>query len=316
MALLAVGLLLFEVTRSDGDAVVSVEQEAVVAMLEDVTDAETETAAASSTIVAPSADADATFPAIVDSAVRDAEDRAFPLPVTFEILEVIPHDTGAFTQGLELSDGRLFESTGLVGESSIRELDPDSGDVLRQVDVDEVFAEGLTVFEDEDGSPDTAIQLTWQNGVAYRYDAQTFELLETYEYNTEGWGLCHDLMSDQLVMSDGTSTLYIRDPQDFSLIRSIDVSYAGVPVSLLNELECVGGRVWSNIWKSSLIIEIDIDDGVVTSVVDATALTPEGYLGSSSDVLNGIAFDESNGTFLVTGKRWPVLYRVRFIADG
>ena len=229
---------------------------------------------------------------------------------------MIDHDTNAFTQGLELSDGRLFESTGLVGESSIRELDPGSGDVLRQVDVDDVFAEGLTVFEDENGSPDTAIQLTWQNGVAYRYDAQTFELLETYEYDTEGWGLCHDLLSDQLVMSDGTSTLYIRDPQDFSLIRSIDVSYAGVPISLLNELECVEGRVWSNIWKSSLIVEIDIADGVVTSVVDATALTPEGYLGSSSDVLNGIAFDETDGTFLVTGKRWPVIYRLRLTADG
>lgn len=303
--------------RTDTSTVESTqEQAAVIAALEAVPNSAGTARSASETIAPPSPDAQDDFPAIIDSAVRDVQAREFPTSVGFEIVEAIPHDTEAYTQGLELSDGRLFESTGLVGASSIREIDPATGEVLRITDVDDVFAEGLTVFESADGTPDTALQLTWQNGTAYRYDAETFAVLETYAYDTQGWGLCHDLATDQLVMSDGTSTLQIRDVDDFSVIRTVDVTFSGVPIAELNELECVGGRVWSNIWKSSLIIEIDPTNGMVTSVLNAQSLTPEGYAGRTGDVLNGIAYDAQDGTYLITGKRWPVIYRVRFITDG
>ncbi len=309
MVLAAAAFALFWDRGTESQVVSFEEQAAVLEALETAP-------ATEATIAPPAADEPDDFPAIVDSAVRDVDEREFPLQVTFEIVETIPHDTEAFTQGLELSNGRLFESTGLIGASSIRELDPSTGEVLRITNVAEVFAEGLTVLEGPNGEPDTAIQLTWQDGVAYRYDAENFQLLDTYAYDTQGWGLCHDLETDQLVMSDGTSTLQIRDVDDFALIRTVDVTFSGIPVAELNELECVGGRVWSNIWKSSLIIEIDPADGTVTSVLNARSLTPDGYAGRSDDVLNGIAYDPSDDTYLLTGKRWPVVYRVRLTTDG
>lgn len=259
------------------------------------------------TIDPPSPDAQDDFPAIVDSAVKDPDLRLEPAAASFEILEVIPHDTGAFTQGLEIFDDRLFESTGLVGQSSIRELDLDSGAVLRNTAVDNVFAEGLTILGD------TAIQLTWQDGVAFRYDTETFEQTETYTYEGEGWGLCHD--DEQLVMSDGSPTLQFRDPGTFELRSTVDVTFAGVPVDELNELECVDGTVWANIWRSSLIVEIDPGTGAVLTVLNAATLTPPEVAGSSSAVLNGIAFDPTDGTFLLTGKLWPSIYRVRLTID-
>jgi len=251
----------------------------------------------------PSPDAPDDFPAITDSAVREPASRNTPRGATFEIIETIPHDTGAYTQGLEIANDRLFESTGLRGASSIREVDIETGEVVRIVAVDEVFAEGLTIVDD------TAIQLTWKAGVAYRYDLETFERIDTYTYEGEGWGLCDD--GERLVMSNGTPTLQFRDRDDFSLLGTVEVRYDNVPVDELNELECVDGRVWSNIWRSSLIIEIDPTSGGVTTVLNARSLTPPSVEGSSSSVLNGIAFDPANDTFLLTGKQWPTMYRVR-----
>lgn len=273
-----------------------VNQQAVLTELEAV-------AEVTEPITPPAVDAPDDFPAIIDSAVRDPETSSIPVGADFEIVEEIPHDTSAFTQGLELTNGRLFESTGLVGESTIREVDPVNGSVLRSVDVDGVFAEGLTIVDD------TAIQLTWQDNEAYRYDIDTFELLATYTYDGQGWGLCD--LGDQLVMSDGSPTLQFRDRDTFDLISTVDVKYNNSPVEELNELECVNGRVWSNIWQSSLIIEIDPQSGQVTTVLNGRALTPTEVEGSTSKVLNGIAHDATNGTFLLTGKQWPTMYRVR-----
>lgn len=254
-------------------------------------------------IAPPSPNAPDDFPAIVDSAVRDPSTRLTPAGATFEIIETIPHDTNAFTQGLEIHDGRLFESTGLIGDSSIRELDLSTGSIIRSVPVADVFAEGLTVLGD------TTIQITWQNGEAYRYDTDTFTRIDTYTYDGEGWGVCDD--GDRLIMSDGSPTLQFRDPFDFELLSTIEVRFGNTPVDELNELECVGGNVWANIWKSSLIIEIDPETGNVVTVLNARSLTPLSVEGSSSNVLNGIAYDPADGTFLLTGKRWPTIYRVR-----
>jgi glutaminyl-peptide cyclotransferase len=244
-----------------------------------------------------------TFPAIQDSAVRDPDERIEPRSGTITVLDTIPHDTGAFTQGLEFDGDRLYESTGLVGSSTLRELDPATGTTLRSIAVDDVFAEGLTIVDGD------AIQLTWRAGEAYRYDVETFELLETHTYDGEGWGLCDS--GDELHMSDGTPTLSTRDTTTFELLRTVEVTFNGAPVERINELECVGDSVWANIWQTPLIIEIDPTSGVVLTVLDATELRPESTTDNSGAVLNGIAFDATTDTFLLSGKLWPVTYRVQ-----
>lgn len=259
----------------------------------------------------PAADAPNDFPAIVDNALRDIDDREIPINVGFEIIETLEHDTAAFTQGFEISNGRLFESTGLVGQSTVRELDPETGNVIRSADVPDVFGEGITVIEDTD--QDTAILLTWQDEIAFRYDVETFEVIESFTYEGQGWGICHD--GDRLVMSNGSDQLQFRDADTFELLSTVDVTLSGAPVQLINELECVEEAVWANIWQSSLIIQIDPSDGNVTRVLNARALTPEVAEGSNDDVLNGIAFDPDDGSYLLTGKRWPVTYRVRLFDD-
>jgi len=295
--LAGIAVVVFATLRDDR----TTEQDTVLTDLTGI--AESPATAPEAPIDPPSPDAEADFPAIVDSAVKDPEQRTEPVAASYEILEVIPHDTSAFTQGLEISNGRLFESTGLVGRSSIRELDIDTGEVLRSTAVDDVFAEGLTVLDD------TALQLTWQDGVAYRYDTETFERIATYTYEGEGWGLCHD--DDQLVMSNGTPTLQFRDPDTFALVSTIEVTYAGAPVDQLNELECVGGTVWANIWKSLLIIEISPTTGQVLTVLNAATLAPPEVANDASAVLNGIAYDPADDTFLLTGKLWPSMFRVQ-----
>lgn len=273
---------------------------------------DTSTAAtADETIEGPAEGAPDDFPAIVDNALRNVDEREIPIDVGFEILETLEHDTAAFTQGFEISNGRLFESTGLVGQSTIRELEPDTGAVIRSTDVPDVFAEGITVVEDPAG--DTAIQLTWQDEIAFRYDLETFDVIGSYEYEGQGWGICHD--GDRLVMSNGSDRLQFRDADTFELVSEVEVTLSGAPVQLINELECVDEAVWANIWQSSLIIQIDPSDGVVTRVLNARALTPAVAEGSNSNVLNGIAFDPADGTYLLTGKRWPVTYRVQLF-DG
>lgn len=230
---------------------------------------------------------------------------AGPTVASFEIVETIPHDTGAFTQGLEIADGRLFESTGLVGESSIRELDLNSGEVLRNTAVPQVFGEGLTIVGD------TAIQITWQDGIAFRYDLDTFDVVESYTYEGQGWGLClASEGSGNLVMSDGSSTLEFRDPDSFESLGSVEVLLDGTPIVNLNELECVGNTVWANIWLSGLVVEIDPATGDVLTVLDIESLRPESTESDNGAVWNGLAWDPSDGTLLVTGKRWPTIYRL------
>lgn len=225
-----------------------------------------------------------------------------------EIIAEYPHDTSAFTQGLELHDGYLYESTGLRGESSLREVILESGEVLRILPLaNRYFAEGLTVVDD------TLIQLTWQAGVAFRYDIDTFDVIAEYTYPTQGWGLCFD--GDSLYMSDGSATLFRRDPDSFALLEEIPVTLRGAPVVRLNELECVGDSVYANVWQEDQIVEIDKDSGNVVRNIDASnlraELDPEESRGI--DVLNGIAYNPDTDTFYVTGKWWPSLFEVRFV---
>jgi glutaminyl-peptide cyclotransferase len=220
------------------------------------------------------------------------------------VLAELTHDRDAFTQGLELGpDGTLYEGTGLEGRSQLRELDPATGAVRRAVPLPRaVFGEGITLVGDR------IWQLTWRNGVVLEWDRTNLRLLREVQMDGEGWGLCRD--GDRLVRSDGTDRLRFHDPVTFAETGSVAVTLAGEAVSRLNELECVDGQVWANIWRTDRIVRIDPADGQVTAVVDAAGLLdPTERAGT--DVLNGIAA-LGDGEFLITGKLWPTAFRVRF----
>lgn len=215
-----------------------------------------------------------------------------------------PHDTSAFTQGLEFDGPRLYESRGLYGESAITEIDPQTGEVVRSTALDDrYFAEGATILDGQ------LFQITWRESTAFVYDPATFEVVGQRTYTTEGWGICD--RAGELVMSDGTPTLTFRDPATFAPLRTVEVTRDGVPVDELNELECVGGRVWANVWQTDEIVVIDPADGQVVSTVDASGLLTEEER-READVLNGIAYDGLTDTWLLTGKLWPWMFEVEF----
>ncbi|MPZ15299.1 MAG: glutaminyl-peptide cyclotransferase [Chloroflexi bacterium] len=222
-----------------------------------------------------------------------------------EVLSILPHDASAFTQGLLMHEGLLYESTGLHGQSSLRAVDRESGNVLQIVDLEpKLFGEGLAQVADR------LIQLTWQEGVALVYDLASLQRVSAFSYAGEGWGLCYD--GKQLVMSDGSSTLSFRDPDSFEVRRTVTVKLDGLPLDRLNELECVGDDVYANVWLTDTIVRIEAQSGRVEAVIDASGLlSPVERRGV--DVLNGIAYDPQSQTFLVTGKLWPSLFEVHFV---
>ncbi|NIR39860.1 MAG: glutaminyl-peptide cyclotransferase [Actinobacteria bacterium] len=223
---------------------------------------------------------------------------------TVEIVRELPHDPQAFTQGLELFEGRLFESTGR--ESTLRELDPATGEVVALVTLEQpLFGEGLTVIDGE------IIQLTWRDGRALRWDVDTLEPVGEFGYAGEGWGIC--ALGDELVMSDGTPVLTRRDPVTFAPLDTVTVRRDGEPVALLNELECLDdGTILANVWKADEIVMIDPASGAVVGTVDASVLRETVNPTSASDVLNGIA-DLGDGTFLLGGKNWDRHFVVRLV---
>lgn len=231
------------------------------------------------------------------------------------VIRRLPHDPGAFTQGLQVhADGRLFESTGLNGHSTVRQVALDSGEVQRSFSVDRnYFAEGLTIVGDR------LIQLTWQSGRAFEYDLETFALRREFEYDGEGWGLCLQDAEQaagpgpRLVMSDGSSTLTFRDPDSFEQTGAVQVRRGRRGVSRLNELECVGDAVYANVWQTDEIVRIDPSTGRVTATIDASGLlTAQDRSEHDVDVLNGIAYLPDSEHFLITGKRWPAMFEVVF----
>jgi glutamine cyclotransferase len=222
-----------------------------------------------------------------------------------QVLARVPHDPTAFTEGLELDHGILYEATGLVGQSQLREVDPATGAVRRAVTLSgQLFGEGITVVRDH------IWQLTWQNGVALEWDRATLTLRRELSFTGEGWGLCYDGV--RLVRSDGTDRLLFHDPVTFAESGSVAVTLRGMPVTQLNELECVDGQVWANVWQTDQIVRIDPASGQVTAVVDATNLHDPKLRTNPDAVLNGIAA-VGKDEFLLTGKLWPVSFLVRFV---
>ncbi|HEY7214555.1 MAG TPA: glutaminyl-peptide cyclotransferase [Thermoanaerobaculia bacterium] len=221
-----------------------------------------------------------------------------------KVLSVRPHDAAAYTQGLLLRGGALYESTGLYGSSSLREVNPQTGEVQRNVSIPaSYFAEGLALVGER------LIQLTWKEQKAFLYKRADFQPMGELRYDGEGWGLCFD--GRRLVMSDGSDRLTFRDPQTFAVLGEVHVALDGRPVDQLNELECVEGTVYANVWQTDDIMRIDAISGRVTAVIDASGLlTPAER--RRADVLNGIAWDPVKKTFLITGKLWPKMFEVKF----
>jgi glutamine cyclotransferase len=229
--------------------------------------------------------------------------------MTYEVVHAYPHDAQAFTQGLVYWDGFLYESTGLYGESSLRKVEVDTGRVVMQVDLPpQYFAEGLTLWEDQ------LIQLTWQEGTGFIYNASDFSQTGQFTYPTEGWGLTHD--GERLILSDGSDVLYFLDPDTYAFMDSVSVSFEGEGVTRLNELEFIDGQVFANIWQKNQIVRIDPESGEVIGWIDLTGILPDDARRPETDVLNGIACDAKNNRLFITGKLWPFLYEIRLIPVG
>jgi len=225
---------------------------------------------------------------------------------SYQVLESYPHDPSAFTQGLAFSGRVLYESTGLYGESSLRKVDLRTGRVTQRLDLeDEHFAEGITLWRDR------IIQLTWRSGVVFIYDALSFERLKTLPYPYEGWGITTD--GENLIVSDGSEIIRFLDPLDLSEKRRIEVQVAGRKIDRLNELEYAQGKIYANVWYEDLIVVIDPESGGLLGWIDLGGLDDPGKGGEN--VLNGIAYDGESGTFLVTGKRWHRIYRIKVLEE-
>lgn len=222
----------------------------------------------------------------------------------YQIVNIFPHDSNAFTQGLILMDGKLVESTGQEGFSSLRRVDLESGRVLKKVDVPvPYFAEGLAALNGK------LYQLTWQHNIGFIYDAQTFDRLGQFNYQGEGWGLTTDGQS--LILSDGTPQIRFIDPAGFRVTRSITVTDGSAQVRELNELEYVKGEIYANVWHDNRIAAIDPQSGHVKAWIDLNGLMPEGELQDPEAVLNGIAYDQSSDKLIVTGKLWPRVFEIK-----
>lgn len=222
-----------------------------------------------------------------------------------EIMGTRPHDPTAFTQGLIYHNGFLYESTGLYGSSSLRQVNPQTGETIQQHTLEaSYFGEGLERVENR------LIQLTWREQTAFVYDLDNFTVLQTFTYEGEGWGLCYDGV--KLYMSNGSDRLTVRHPETFAVQAEIAVTQAGQPVARLNELECVGGTIFANIWQTDRIVQIDKTSGQVIAVIDAAGLLTAAEQ-AQADVLNGIVYLPESDTFLITGKLWPWVFEVIFI---
>ena len=225
---------------------------------------------------------------------------------TYEVVNTYPHDPTAFTQGLAFADGFLYEGTGILGESSLRRVALETGEVLQVHKLaDEFFGEGIALCQDK------IIQLTWQSRTAFVYDRETFEPAGQFLYPGEGWGIAYD--GTRLIMSDGTAVLRFRNPETFEETGHVTVMDKGSPVTRLNELEYVSGEVYANVWKTDRIARIDPGTGNVLGWIDLTGLLSAADRTLTADVLNGIAYDAESNRLFVTGKRWPKLFQINVV---
>ncbi len=225
----------------------------------------------------------------------------------YRVVKTLPHDRGAWTQGLVYLDGVFYESSGLAGQSSLRKVDVETGKVLQRHEVGgNYFAEGLSDWKN------TLVQLTWKHGVAFVYDRATFRRLRELRFTGEGWGLTRT--DTQLVLSDGTPTLRLLNPETFAVNSRVQVHDETGPIAGLNELEMVKGTLYANVWTTDRIAMIDQASGRVTGYIDLHGLLPA-VERNRVDVLNGIAYDAKGDRLFVTGKWWPNVYQIQVVKN-
>ena len=224
-----------------------------------------------------------------------------------KIVNTYPHDKKAYTQGLFYDNGVMYEGTGQrKGESSLRKVRFETGELISILNLDaKYFGEGITAFKDK------IIQLTWTSRTGFVYDKNSFKLITTLQYPTQGWGITTD--GKKLIMSDGTQTIHFLDPEYFNEIGKIEVYDHEGQVNSLNELEYINGLVFANIYQSEEIIAFDPETGKVLKRIDCRKIIPKGFQGEQDNVLNGIAYDKNNDRIFITGKRWPSLFEVKFV---
>ncbi|MGR9052065.1 MAG: glutaminyl-peptide cyclotransferase [Gammaproteobacteria bacterium] len=232
-------------------------------------------------------------------AVKSAQ---LPENLSYEIIGRLVHDPEAFTQGLLLYQGKLYESTGLWGQSSLRELDR-KGNITRSVGLSRyTFGEGLAMIGGK------LVQLTWKSGQAFIYRPDSLQLIGQFDYTGEGWGAT--TVEGYLVVSDGSSRLRFLEPKRFETVRSLTVRLGPEPLSGLNELEYAQGLIFANVWPSDFIVAIDPENGRVVARLDLADLYPSAERPSDDAVLNGIAYDADRNIWLVTGKNWPYIFEI------
>ena len=240
-----------------------------------------------------------------DIATDTNSSRVIPF-YSYKVVHIYPHDRNALTQGLVYENGFLYEGTGLYGHSTLRKVELSTGDVIQIREISaQFFGEGVTICENR------LIQLTWQSNIGLVYDKNTLELLQTFSYPTEGWGITYD--GEHLIMSDGTSTLHFLDPYTFKKTGQIEVFDNKGPVNGINELEYVKGEIYANIWQTDYIARISPETGRVIAWIDLKGLLTSEDLSKPVDVLNGIAYDKKDDRLFVTGKFWPKIFEIVLI---
>jgi glutamine cyclotransferase len=223
---------------------------------------------------------------------------------TYLVVHTYPHDRDAFTQGLEYHDGFLYEGTGREGHSSLRKVKLETGQVVQHIDIaPQYFGEGITVLDGK------ILELTWKAQTGFIYDRNSFHVLRNFNYSGEGWGLAND--GKTIYMSDGSSQIRFWDPQTLKELRRISVHDGNRAIENLNELECVRGEIYANVWTTNLIARISPDDGHVIAWIDLTGLLKPSDMTETVDVLNGIAYDSAHDRLFVTGKLWPKLFEIK-----
>jgi len=243
-------------------------------------------------------------PAPAQNVEAPAAERAPPV-YNYRIVATYPHDPRAYTQGLVFLDGQLYESTGQVGQSTIRRVNIADGRVVQSVSIPaDKFGEGIVDWGDQ------IISITWQGGTGYRWDRASLRRLSEWAYVGEGWGLTRN--GSDIIMSDGTPELRFLDPATLAERRRVTVTLQGQPVPNLNELEWIHGEVFANIWQTGFIYRIDPADGRVTGIIDLRPLAAENTTGTDN-VLNGIAYDQAGDRLFVTGKNWSRLYEIDLV---
>ena len=225
---------------------------------------------------------------------------------TYSVINVFPHDSNSFTQGLTYDSGFIYEGTGIAGESSLKKINLVTGELAQSRLIPPYyFGEGITLYND------TVIQLTWRSNKGFIYDTDKFELIKEFNYTTEGWGIT--FTGERFVMSDGTSTLYFLDPLTFKKTHSIQVHYNGAPISKLNELEYINGEIYANVFLTDYIARINPNTGSINGWINLTGLMDQYNYGGKIDVLNGIAYDKTNNRLFVTGKYWPYIFEIKIV---